>query len=160
LQYETDNFYSIVALILLEVVKVRRGIDGFGWNAVAILLVRVSGSLTTTMCAMSSTLCPSPGATIDSAMLMLVHEVGQVWRATTIKHLLRALTSSSPAKAKQLLAHVFHISSVHIHVHVYIHIHIDVRVVVVIRWSCLVPPSTLRFLFKFVVQIVERLLSM
>lgn len=46
-------------------------------------------------------------------------------------------------------------------IHVYIHIHIDVRVVVVVLSSSLVSSSTEAtlglFLFKFVVQIVERL---
>jgi len=98
MQYETVNiFYSIVALILLEGVEVCGGINCFGWDAVPVLVVGVS---LPTVCAMSSALSSGSGTSIDSAMLMLVHEVSQVWRTTSVKHLLRALTCSSPAKAK------------------------------------------------------------
>jgi hypothetical protein len=49
MQYETEMFYSIVALVLLERMEVSRGIDSFRWNAVSVLAMGISLTVCTAL---------------------------------------------------------------------------------------------------------------
>lgn len=69
---------------------------------------------------------------------------------------MRGLSRGVTTKAEQLLRDILHIARVHVHVHIHVDVHVDVHIAVVrLGWST---SSSLIFLLKLVIEVVEGLL--